>query len=374
MIDYNKLFDVAYSTSIPESVKETIFEKLEVPVMESEEISEEVLYYVNFLDKMAYSDMSESLTDEIIERVMGNLDEAFVEEIYEEYIRLKSLGYINEADLPVGLTGLKKMQDADRDAKYDAFRKKFQQSLDRRAKEQARAQTINNIKTGVGNAANKAKEGIKGAFNSAKGALAAAGNKAAELGKSAVNATATAANNAKNAATSTAQNVANKATEVGTNIKNKAAEIGANAKNAAVEAGNKIKAATEPARDVASYTAHKAAEGGKSVLDKVKGAVGKVKNWWNDYKAKAKAYGDTKRQEAQDREDEKFLAKRDGESSKDYKARVQGSGKYGWAYPAEVGAKQGRYMRLDKLNALRKGSGASSIANDAANKKEKVAK
>lgn len=367
MIDYNKLFDVAYSTSIPESVKETIFEKLEVPVMESEEISEEVLYYVNFLDKMAYSDMSESLTDEIIERVMGNLDEAFVEEIYEKYIRLKSLGYINEADLPVGLTGLKKMQDADRDAKYDAFRKKFQQSLDRRAKEQARAQTINNIKTGVSNAANKAKEGIKGAFNSAKGALTAAGNKAAELGKSAVNATAT-------AATSTAQNVANKATEVGTNIKNKAAEIGANAKNAAVEAGNKIKAATEPARDVAAYTAHKAAEGGKSILDKVKGAVGKVKNWWNDYKAKAKAYGDTKRQEAQDREDEEFLKQRPNEDKKAYKERIKSSGKYGYAYPAEIGAKQGRYMRLDKLNALRKGSGASSIANDAANKKEKVAK
>lgn len=307
-VNYNKLFDVAYSTEIPESIKEAVFEKLDIPVLESCECSSEVLYYMDFLDKMAYSNMSESLIDEIIDRVIGNLDEAFVEEIYEEYVKHKSLEYVSEADLPIGLAAMRRMEKQKHEDNYRNLEKKIQRKKD-----------IKQAKQNVKDTVNKTKEGIKGAFNTAKNAAVEAGNKAKEV---------------------------------------------------ATKKGEEIKAATQPARDIASYTAHKAKEGGKSVLDKVKGAVGKVKNWWNDYKAKAKAYGDTKRQEAQDREDAEFLKQRDGEDRGAYKKRIKSSGKYGWAYPTEIGAKQGQYMRLDKLNALRNKAQSSAVVDKATSKKE----
>jgi type II secretory pathway component GspD/PulD (secretin) len=235
---------------------------------------------------------------------MGNLDESFVEEIYEEYVKVKTLERICECQddsISEGLfpsseerkkkaeEELNKVKDARNKlmndpsfrgmtmASREAYLKKLQADKDAADRKAKREATMNNIKGAVKGAFNKAKDVVTGAAK-------AAGDKATELGKSAVSATATAATNTKNAAI-----------EAGKKAKEAAVNTAHNVANKAAETGEKIKAATEPARDVISYTAHRAKEGGKSILDKVKGAVGKVKNWWNDYKAKAKAYGDLKR-------------------------------------------------------------------------------
>ena len=224
MINYSELFNVAYSTSISEDVKEAIFSKVNMLISEAKETSES-RSYINFLDSMAFSGMSEELTDEIIERVLGNLDESFVEEIYEEYIRVKSVQYINEYNGPIGLASLNR------------------QAQEREAKEQK---------------ATERKESFKDAFDTAK-------------------------NNLLNKVNNVKQVTSDKAKEVGQVVSNKANEIKSNVKQTA-----------ETAKNVAGYTGHLAKGASKTVMDKVKGAVNKVKNWWGDYKQKANDWAKNK--------------------------------------------------------------------------------
>ena len=100
MVDYNKLFDVLYSDTIPFSVKESILESVKDQV--SEEISEaEESPCINILNILAYSDMSEDTTNEIIDRVFGELDEAEVEVITNKFIKESCLNVIASGEIPV---------------------------------------------------------------------------------------------------------------------------------------------------------------------------------------------------------------------------------------------------------------------------------
>ena len=253
--NYSELFNLAYSTAISESVKDEIINHIDLPICESEiEISENIYEGLYFLDELAYSNMSEGVVNDIIDRVFEGCSEEYLEEVYEAYVKFSALAYISEDSKfiygpdgkPVGsyLRTPRAVQDILDKAKRRA---------DRKAK------------------VDRAISSVKGAV---KDAAIAAGNKATEIGK----------------------NISNTATAA----KNSTIEAGKRAKeatvNKATQTANSLKKATEPARDIASYTAHRAAEGGKSLLNKVKGAVGKVKDWWNDYTSRAKAYGDARRQ------------------------------------------------------------------------------
>ena len=108
-VNYIELFNLAYSTSISESVKEEIINNIKLPIFESEiEISENIYESIYFLDELAYSNMSEELVNSIIDDVFEGFSEEYLEEVYEAYVRAKTLMYISEGAAPIGLTGLRK--------------------------------------------------------------------------------------------------------------------------------------------------------------------------------------------------------------------------------------------------------------------------
>lgn len=289
-VNYTKLFDVAYSTSIPESVKEAVFDRVELPITEGLELSSDICECVRFLDNLAYSNMSEDLANSIIDDVFEGCSEEYIEEVYEAYVQAKSVQYISEADPdydPSKYSGDKfsyfTKKGTARKGSYGlpmAVRERMRQEAQGKRAAKEKVQKAEARKEAIKGFFNKAKEGVSNTVNAAKNAV--------EAGKSAANQVKNSAIEAKNKAVGTAS-------ATGKAIQNKATEVGTNAKNAAIEAGQKVKSATEPVRDLASYTAHKAVEGGKSFLNKIKGAVGKVKEWGKNYMAQAKAYGDTKR-------------------------------------------------------------------------------
>ena len=108
-VPYIDLFNLAYSTSISESVKNEIIDSIGLPIFESEiEVPEDIYESIYFLDELAYSDMSEELISSIIDDVFEGFSEEYLEEVYEAYVRAKALMYISEGAAPIGLTGLRK--------------------------------------------------------------------------------------------------------------------------------------------------------------------------------------------------------------------------------------------------------------------------
>ena len=108
-VPYIDLFNLAYSTSISESLKSEILESTNLPLFESEiTISEDIYESIYFLDELAYSNMSEGLINSIIDDVFEGCSEEYLEEVYEAYVRAKALIYISEGTAPIGLTGLDK--------------------------------------------------------------------------------------------------------------------------------------------------------------------------------------------------------------------------------------------------------------------------
>ena len=100
MVDYNKLFDVLYSDTIPFSVKESILESVKDQV--SEDIFEaEENPYINILNNLAYSNMSEDTTNEIIDKVFGKLSENEIEEITNKFIKESCVRVVSSGEVPV---------------------------------------------------------------------------------------------------------------------------------------------------------------------------------------------------------------------------------------------------------------------------------
>lgn len=91
-MDYNKIFDISYSTSIPESLKNKIlFELLEVPVLESaEQVNPLVENYIQLLDTLIFSTVSEDKMNSVIDEVFSTLDEEFINEVSAEFIKQKA--------------------------------------------------------------------------------------------------------------------------------------------------------------------------------------------------------------------------------------------------------------------------------------------
>lgn len=91
-MDYNKIFDIAYSTSISESLKDKILlELLELPVLESVEPVEPLVEtYIQFLDTLIFSEISEDKMNSVIDEVFSTLDEEFINEVSAEFIKQKA--------------------------------------------------------------------------------------------------------------------------------------------------------------------------------------------------------------------------------------------------------------------------------------------
>lgn len=156
-VNYNELFNFLYSTRIPESLKDEVLNTVELPIQESIELPSYMYECVNFLDTLAYSNMSEELVNELIDNVFEGCSEEFMEEVLEAYTRVKAYEYIVEGAAPVGLTGIAKENKAREEAAKRA-----------EARREAVGKAVDTFKSKAAEVGNKAKEGIKAAVGKVK--------------------------------------------------------------------------------------------------------------------------------------------------------------------------------------------------------------
>ena len=224
-MNYNELFNVFYS-NLPESVKISILDKIpsDIIIEELNESSSEIGTYIELLDTLAYSSVSEATVEGIIDEVFSGLSADVTEEILEAYVREKAVQYIEEAiahgtDV-IELAGMKR-ERAEREAKAQ--------------KVQARREAINNA---VGNTVTRARELKDRAVTGARQTAEKIGQKANDIRNT----------------------MANKAGEV----KNKAVS---GIKNAVGKVRDYVKKATEPsAKDYVNAIGKKALENEKTEL------------------------------------------------------------------------------------------------------------
>lgn len=113
MLDYNKLFDVAYSDTLPEAVKASIFENVleSIGAKLNESLQTEDSCYVSLLNILINTNITEACFNDVIDTVFASLSEAEIEAITEEFIKSAVDNYIQEGfgtPRPIGLTGLRK--------------------------------------------------------------------------------------------------------------------------------------------------------------------------------------------------------------------------------------------------------------------------
>ena len=85
------LFDVIYSVDIPVEIKEAALDVAEFfPIGINEDcVSEEVNSFIEFLDSIVYSSASEELVEQLLDEVLPTLDEAFINEVSDEWVKRK---------------------------------------------------------------------------------------------------------------------------------------------------------------------------------------------------------------------------------------------------------------------------------------------
>ena len=120
-MDYNKLFDVAYSDTIPESVKDPILDNVLESIGEelNEDLQIEGSRCVGILETLAFSNMSCSLVNSIIDEAFGRLNEEFINEVSDAFINRAAKSALrkreaavkrqeNYGNRPIGLVSLDK--------------------------------------------------------------------------------------------------------------------------------------------------------------------------------------------------------------------------------------------------------------------------
>lgn len=88
-MNYNSLFNLLYSTEISEATKAEIVSKLNQPIEESVEVQPLVETYLELLDTLVFSTASESLIYNIIDETFSQLDEEFINEVSNEWVKRK---------------------------------------------------------------------------------------------------------------------------------------------------------------------------------------------------------------------------------------------------------------------------------------------
>ena len=91
-MDYQTLFNLLYSTEISEATKDEIISKIGEPIEESAEVDELAETYMELLDTLVFSTASEELIDNIIEETFSSLDEEFINEVSDEWVKRKVQG------------------------------------------------------------------------------------------------------------------------------------------------------------------------------------------------------------------------------------------------------------------------------------------
>ena len=160
-MNYNELFNIAYSIEIPESLKEEVYSR--IPLEESiNEATSDFLPILEVLDTLAYSNIEEDRINSIIDDIFSNMDEALVEEIAEQFIKEKAIEYaeiledIAHGTDAIGLAGIRKERE-----------QRVKDKLADRAQAQARKQAIANTITKAREFKDKAVTGAREATEKA---------------------------------------------------------------------------------------------------------------------------------------------------------------------------------------------------------------
>ena len=108
MIDYNKLFDVAYSDTLPEEVKVSVLDNVleSVGAELNESLNEKDSHYVEFIDMLVNSTISETSLNDILDMTFGNLSEEVINEVSDAYINRAAKNALKQRQ-----TTVKKQQD-----------------------------------------------------------------------------------------------------------------------------------------------------------------------------------------------------------------------------------------------------------------------
>lgn len=97
MVDYKELFDVAYSNTLPESVKDSIIDKVLESIGEelNEDLSEKDSHYVVFLNTLVESKMSIETINSVLDKTFENVSEEVINEVSDAWKKAKATEYIN---------------------------------------------------------------------------------------------------------------------------------------------------------------------------------------------------------------------------------------------------------------------------------------
>ena len=134
MMDYNSLFNLLYSTEISENTKSDIINRMSLPVFEATEETSIVETYLELLDTLVYSSASEALIYNIIDETFANLDEEFINEVSNAWVKRKTeaglkareKAYNQARSNVIGLSSLNKASKA-----YDKLERGQQQVANR---------------------------------------------------------------------------------------------------------------------------------------------------------------------------------------------------------------------------------------------------
>ena len=120
-IDYNKVFDVAYSYTLSEDVKISVLNQVLDKVGEelNESLNEPSSHCVEFINRIMNTSLSEEVIGSLLDYTFGELSEEEIDEIteeFKEYYAKQALATIHEWDpAPVGLKGVERANKAQQD-------------------------------------------------------------------------------------------------------------------------------------------------------------------------------------------------------------------------------------------------------------------
>ena len=158
MINYNKLFDVAYSNIIPESVKDSILDSVLESIGEklNEDLQTEGSRCVGILETLAFSNMSCPLVNSIIDKAFAGLNEDFINEVSDAFIHKAAKSALRKREAAV------KRQEGYGNRPIGLV------SLDKQAKERERAQHAQDVVNKTEAPKPSALDRLKGAVNKVK--------------------------------------------------------------------------------------------------------------------------------------------------------------------------------------------------------------
>ena len=108
MLNYNKLFDVAYSNTLPEEVKSSILDNVleGIGAELNESLQEEDSHYVVLIDTLVNSTISEASLNDTLDMIFSNVSEEVINEVSDAYINRAAKNALKQRQATV-----KKQQD-----------------------------------------------------------------------------------------------------------------------------------------------------------------------------------------------------------------------------------------------------------------------